>query len=459
MNVKSDDEQPFPDSWIGTTAPVALGCLTDIATEVAVTLDGLDGSQKVWPQIGSLIRTWCNGGKDFTTCEALVRISCCEVNRFAARLNERLPRLERKDAILWSNSFATYYSELLAEALDIESRVRTRLLNDKLAAYRLSNAEETESGIQQYEKIDIHTPYGRGLVVDRRVDDYDEDGEVTVDVVSMNYGTLYFANGRNVDDGLPDADALTWVKLVPVLKTRCIAAHLLHRAFIGIGFEGLLVPLLAQNVASDLLNTLNRSREFSDDAVENDDIAHAFQEATYSEWGLEEDLGEEALVNVAKLSQTRGSSMFFLTQSSGATNASIQILTALYEFEGESGAGVEWDKTKFAAPYLLDLMKDVLVKFIESEARERHRIDPNVWRNAAESGIKIAVYCTSFASVVVVLLKAMLAFDQSHIERNKQDFFTTVCRLIRVQNDEIRQLVQRILMEKFAPLLGVENGH
>ena len=150
--------------------------------------------------------------------------------------------------------------------------------------------------------------------------------------------------------------------------------------------------------------------------------------------------------------------MFFLTQSAGATNASIQILTALYEHEGKTGAEVEWDKAKFAAPYLLELMKDVLVKFIESEARERHRIDPNVWRNATESGVKIAVYCTSFASVVVVLLKAMLAFDQYHIERNKHGFFSIVCRLIRVQNDEIRQLVQRILMEKFAPLLGVENG-
>ena len=51
---------------------------------------------------------------------------------------------------------------------------------------------------------------------------------------------------------------------------------------------------------------------------------------------------------------TRGSAMFFLTQSAGATNAAIQILTALYEFEESKAANTDWDREKFAAPYLLD---------------------------------------------------------------------------------------------------------
>ena len=149
--------------------------------------------------------------------------------------------------------------------------------------------------------------------------------------------------------------------------------------------------------------------------------------------------------------------MFFLTQTAGATKAVIQLLGALHEFEGKADGEGDWDREAFAAPHLLEIMKDVLSKFVESEAKEGHRIDPNVWRNTNESGIKVAVYCTSFASVVVGLLKAMLMFQRSHFEKNKNDFFPMVCRLVRVQSDEIRHLVQRILLEKFGPMFGVEE--
>lgn len=417
MDVKSDDEQPFPDSWIGTTAPVALGCLTDIATEMLEWYDATEGTEQMWPLIGNLIRRWCNGenpeqNDEWETCEALIRIACREICRFASRLNERLSQLDGKNAMIWSNAFAGYFSVLLDEALQIESLIKSQLVEDKLEAYRISNEESKENGVQQ-------------------------------DVRERN---------------LTGRDPLSWIKSVPVLKTRCLATHLLHQAFIAIELDGLLVPLFTEKVASDLLRTLNKSRDLSDAAVGDEDIAHAFQEATYNEWGLDEDLEEEALVNVTKMSQARGSAMFFLTQSAGATNASIQILSALYECEGKKGSEADWDKGSFAAPFLLGLTKDVLVKFIESEARERHRIDPNVWRNTSDSGIKIAVYCTSFASVVVSLLKAMLAFDQTHIEQNKHGFFSTICKLVRVQSEEIRHLVQRILLEKFAPLLGIEDG-
>ena len=73
-----------------------------------------------------------------------------------------------------------------------------------------------------------------------------------------------------------------------------------------------------------------------------------------------------------------------------------------------------------------------------------------------ESGGKVAVYCTSFAAVVVGILKAMLSFEPDQLERNKHAFFPMICRLIRVQSDEIRQLVHDIMIEKFAPMLGVE---
>merc|ERR1712032_637795 len=116
---------------------------------------------------------------------------------------------------------------------------------------------------------------------------------------------------------------------------------------------------------------------------------------------------------------------------------------------------LEWDRRTFAGQYLSNIMQDIFFKFAESEAKEGHKVDPNVWRNTTESGVKVAMYCTSFASVVVGLLRAMLSFEPSLIERNKAAFFPMVCELVGVQSDEIRKLVRRVLIEKFGPLLGL----
>lgn len=196
----------------------------------------------------------------------------------------------------------------------------------------------------------------------------------------------------------------------------------------------------------------------SDRAVKNEDLAHAFQEAVLTDWGFGDEMAEEALMNVARLSHTQGSAMFFLTQSAGATNVVIRVLRKLYETRDDSAVGVVWDREKFAVPHLLSIMKDVLHKFVESEAKQGHLIDPNVWRNPSASGGKVAVYCTSFAAVVVEILKAMLSFEADRFERHKQAFFPMICKLIRAQSDAIRELVQQIMMEKFSPMLGVDTG-
>lgn len=230
------------------------------------------------------------------------------------------------------------------------------------------------------------------------------------------------------------------MKLVPSLKVRCVAAHFLQQALESLD-EAVMVPLLEENVAKGLLDELNRSRAMAEIAAKNEDLALAFQEAILSEWGMDEEDREEALMNVALLSQTQGSAMFFLTQAAGATNVMIQVLSALYESENSGSP------ESFAIPYLLEIMEDVFSKFSESEATEGHRM----------GGIKVATYCTTFASTIVCLLKAMLAFDQEHFEKQKAAFFPMVCRLITVQSDDIRELVQKILMTKFGPMLGVKN--
>jgi hypothetical protein len=249
-------------------------------------------------------------------------------------------------------------------------------------------------------------------------------------------------------------DRMTWVKLVPSLKIRCVAVHSLQQSLFG-SQEGM-IPLMDESEISTLIEVLNRSRALSDAAVKNGDLAHAFKEAMF-DWGMDdEEMAEEAVVNVARLSHTQGSAIFFLTQTAGATNVIIRILRTLYVSKSESSHGVSWDRESFAESYLLELMQDVLNKFVESEAKEGHLIDPNVWRNANASGGQVALYCTSFAAVVVDILKAILNFPPEQCERYKHTFFPMMCRMIPVHSDEIRLLVQRIMAEKFAPMLGID---
>ena len=85
-----DIEQPFPDSWISTTAPIALGALTDLSTEVLFTR-GTEGA-KVWRNtVGATYLRWCNG--DITSwmpCEAVVQIATSELSRLMKRITHNV---------------------------------------------------------------------------------------------------------------------------------------------------------------------------------------------------------------------------------------------------------------------------------------------------------------------------------------------------------------------------------
>ena len=134
-------------------------------------------------------------------------------------------------------------------------------------------------------------------------------------------------------------------------------------------------------------------------------------------------------------------------------NDIIHMLSILYRFEG--AGEVQWDREAFAETLLLERIKEVLHKFVESEKRDGHLIDPNVWRNASESGGKLAIYCTSFAGVVVNILHVMLAMNPEKFSKHIGEFFPALCSLVCVQSDEIRLLVKNVLEKKIAPKLNV----
>lgn len=216
----------------------------------------------------------------------------------------------------------------------------------------------------------------------------------------------------------------------------------------------LMVPMLGQDEILSLLDALNQSRTMSCKASLDEDLSLAFQEAIFSQWGDGVEEVEEALSS-GRLTNRSTSATFFLTQESAATNSLIHILFLLYQSKGASEDFSDSDRERFAEPLLLERMVDVLNKFLESESRDGHTIDPNIWRNASKGGDKIAIYCTSFAVVVVSILDIMLSITPQQFARHKQHFFPLLCSLVRVQSDEIRQFVSLVLEQQISPLLDV----
>ena len=493
MESRDDEEQPFPDSWVSTTAPIALGTLTDLSTEVML-IRGAKGATLWRSTVGDIYQQWCNGDiTKWVPCEAVVRIATSELERLMKRVMHDVTEIDTNDSKVWANEMVGFYAAVLQNNLEVEQEMMDMLLDAKFRALNTSSSSSSDStqsngGALVAKGLRVKTDFGAGTLQDKR-SIADVDGKkMVLETIQLEYGILFrpkFETARTprtprlsvetfakLDSKFSSPDSPEWMKLLPALKLRCVAAHYLQQILLSLREEEL-IGFISKETISDLLKTLNISREFAEDAVKNEDIAHAFQEAMLSDWGLNEDgMGEEALVNIARLNNTQGSAMFFLTQTAGATNGVIRFLSALYDhnheeimhsnsssssssINGDGGEELQWDRRVFAGQYLSNIMQDIFLKFAESESREGHKVDPNVWRNTNESGVKVAIYCTSFASVVVGLLQAMLSFEPSLIERNKAAFFPMVCELVGVQSDEIRRLVRRVLTEKFGPLLGL----
>jgi len=244
-----------------------------------------------------------------------------------------------------------------------------------------------------------------------------------------------------------------WLEYVPSLKARCVAAHCLQNGLNNL-FEQL-VPLMDKEAALRVQGALRLSQQVSEEAVQNDDLKNVFQEAIVSEWGDTVEEVQMALSNVTRMSHLHGSDMFFLTQEAGAAKATIQMLGMLYQ--GTTGQNSSsWDKEWYAEEHLIGTMKAALRKFQDSEERDGYLVDPNVWRNTSESGGKVALYCTSFAEVVVRILSILLSLEGEKFAKHTKNFFPILCSLVRADSREIRNLVQRILAKQIAPMIHVD---
>ena len=164
---------------------------------------------------------------------------------------------------------------------------------------------------------------------------------------------------------------------VPNLKIRCVAAYCLNQAFMS--SLDLLVPLANEDSLEHTVKCLNDSRLLAAGAVGDEDVSTAFQEALLSDWGDGVAMPDESGEATARLSLQHGSAVFFLAQESGATKTLVHLLASLYLSKSS-------DQVDFAEPRLLEVFVDALDKFVDSEAKFGHLVDPNVWRTACCSG-------------------------------------------------------------------------
>lgn len=403
--------QPFPDSWIATTAPIAIGLLSDLIISSSLELGKL-GREVFWPTIMSQLVRWSVGSskekiqceqvtdeefngdkmivdvKEWQPCEALVRIGCKEWSRVFRRVLEAVPKLDQSEGKAWLKEMSTSLSDTLLKNIELEEKIRDDIVESKLAS--LEKREQSDGG------------------------DY--------------------------------------LGMMPTLKTRCIASHCLQQ-YIST-FVDQFVVLTSEEEASCLLDTLNQSRISSMKARKDEDLSHAFQEACLAQWGDSVEEIDAAMERANSGLGHRGSSqMFFLTQEASATNALIILLSLLYRKRQD--ADCSWDTAAFAEPILFERIMEVLTDFLESEEKDGVLIDPNVWRSVSERGGQVAFYCTSFAGVVVQILDMIANFEEEQFNKHKESLFPILCSLIRVQSDEIRHLVAGVFRKQIGGMIGV----
>jgi hypothetical protein len=197
MRVDMKGEQPFPDSWIATTAPVALGFLTDISSEI-VLAHGAAGRELIWPSIGSMIQRWCNGDTKeigWSPCEAVVRIACREMSRFTVRLADALTRLSPEEAIVWTKYFFKFSTGILSQSLDLENAVQDKLLGAKLKGFKRTSSatnghQNGSSNAAPDSKAPLQTPFGLGTILKERVDHHGPL-DIAMYAIRLDYGMLY----------------------------------------------------------------------------------------------------------------------------------------------------------------------------------------------------------------------------------------------------------------------------
>lgn len=472
--------------------------LTEVLCEHLFNM-GSEARSKLWPIVRDLYQHWALGPKidgsndvgvnsdnsdtdDHLSFpyEALVRIGCKEMSRATTGLNKKLSHMENIEASSWCNQISADLCEFITENVTLQNKICEELITSKLQALGLVSENQTakSEGIEDENMsadipLEINTIFGSGQMISSKSDN-EEANNIRMIKISLAWGaTLYSHEGNEAilssehsfdeapasssDVSSHDLSCGNYLGYIPALKVRSIAAHILQKCIPQ--HSSAFAQFIGESDAKKLLLSLEKSREAAHKMCLDEDLAHAFQEAWRSEWGDGVREVELALAAMGGSSRHQGGSeVFFLSQEAGSNMAIIHLLSLLFcrekEPEFTEPSINRWDIESYSEPLLLDRIMDVLNKFIESEAKDSHLVDPSTWRTHDVSSGKIALYCTSFLNVVLGILEVIDQFTPEQFERNKVQLFPLICSLVKGQSSKIRELVYDLLLKQVGPLIG-----
>ena len=228
--IQKNIEEPFPDSWVATTAPIALGMLTDIFCLIASNYSS-EEAKDLWPVTIGQMQKWAVGSpygitsassnSSWSPSEALVRIGCKEIAHLSETVFTLFPDMEKKDVVMWLGFLCQNLAESLEHNIELETELHESVSREikemdqvLLKEQNHLNSEDEDDisfGMNSEDDDDISfglldTLYGSGTLEGQRTDEYD-DCTVTISIIKLECGaTLYSQLDTDTSENLEDME-------------------------------------------------------------------------------------------------------------------------------------------------------------------------------------------------------------------------------------------------------------
>ena len=465
-----DDDHPFPDSWIATTAGISLGLLVDIVRDVIFDMHNTDIREKIWFLIHDHFQNWIVGAvessntvlshtyddtklnDDFSALthsedgqepwqpsEALVRLGSEEFIRLAKHLSMSV--LSPENSTFWWNTIVSSIVKYIQLLLEKHKCIKLNLIKTKL--------EEVE----KYKSGGIKTIYGNASLVEER-NMRDEDTDIfALRVLKLEWGaTLYepLIYGFDFDDN----ETIYLKRFVPKLKLNAIAAFCITTDIIKSGcMTNDFLTKTSSKIVKQFFDSLSASCELSRASYSDKDLAHAFSEYKRLEWGDSLQEVEMFLKDMRGFPiecQRGGNGSFYLPQEAMSTRAVLYFLSQMF-FTRDGN--LSWNSAEYAEPLLLKYTCRVLDQYVQSESNFRSLLKTKPWTDSSTNYNQVALYCTFFSEVVIDILNITRKFERTTLQKYMKELFPLLCDLINAQNAEIRQLVSKIMKEHVGEII------
>lgn len=203
--IKKNIEEPFPDSWVATTAPIALGMFTDIFCLIASNYES-HVAKSLWPVTVGLMQNWAVGSpfgsrssepkSAWSPSEALVRIGCKEIAHLSQTVFSLFPQMNKSDVAMWLGFLCQNLAETLAHNVELESELHADVLRE-IAEMETKIMKEQHPGSGNFTTNNksndntCETQYGTGRLLGTRTDEYD-GSSVQISIIKLNSGATLF---------------------------------------------------------------------------------------------------------------------------------------------------------------------------------------------------------------------------------------------------------------------------